>query len=45
VFSNIPTLLKIVTTLPVTTCGAKQSFSALRGLKTFPRTTTRGRTV
>ena len=41
VFPNIFRLLKIVATLPVTTCQPERSFSALRRLKKFLRTTTR----
>jgi len=39
VFPNIFRLLKIVATLPMTTCEAERSFSALRRLKMFLRTT------
>lgn len=39
VFPNIATLLKILCTIPVTSCEAERSFSALRRLKTFLRST------
>ena len=40
VFPNIFRLLKMIAALPMTTCEAKRSFSALHGLKMFLRTTT-----
>ena len=38
-FTNIPALLKILGTIPVTSCEAEQTFSALRQIKPFLRTT------
>jgi hAT family C-terminal dimerisation region len=38
VFPNITTLLKIFATLPVSTATAERSFSTLRRLKTYLRT-------
>ena len=39
IFPNIFSLLKIMCTIPVTSCEAERSFSALRRLKTFLRST------
>ena len=38
-FPNISTLLRIMSTIPVTSCEAERTFSALRQLKPFLRTT------
>ena len=38
-FPNISTLLRIMSTIPVTSCEAERTFSALRRLKPFLRTT------
>ena len=38
-YPNIHTLLRIVCTLPVTSCECERSFSSLRRLKTFSRST------
>ena len=38
-FPNISTLLKILSTIPVTSCEAERTFSALRRIKPFLRTT------
>lgn len=38
-FPNISTLLRILSTLPVTSCEAERTFSALRCIKPFLRTT------
>ena len=38
-FPNISTLLRILSTIPVTSCEAERSFSALRRIKPFLRTT------
>ena len=43
-FPNVSTLLKILSTIPVTSCEAERTFSALRQIKPFLRTTmTEGR--
>ena len=38
-FPNVSTLLKILSTIPVTSCEAERTFSALRRVKPFLRTT------
>ena len=38
-FSNIKVALRILGTLPVTTCSCERSFSAMRRLKTYTRST------
>ena len=38
-FSNIKVWLRILGTLPVNTCTCEQSFSSMRRLKTYPRST------
>jgi len=38
-FPNVYKLIKILVTLPVSTCTAERSFPALRRLKTFLRST------
>ena len=43
-FPNVSTLLKILSTIPVTSCEAERTFSGLRRIKPFLRTTmTEGR--
>lgn len=44
-FPNITTLLKIFATLPVSTATAQRSFSTLRRLKTYLRTSMHGSRV
>lgn len=39
IFPNVYKLIKILVTLPVTTCTAERSFSTLRRLKTYLRNT------
>ena len=38
-FPNISTLLRIMSTIPVTSCEAESTFSGLRRLKPFLKTT------
>lgn len=39
IFPNICTLLRLICTIPVTSCEAERTFSALRRLKTFTQST------
>ena len=38
-FPNLSTLLRLICTIPITSCEAERTFSALRRMKTFLRTT------